>query len=139
VWAGIKARCFNPKSRYFQQYGGRGISMWEAWVNDFAAFYQYVSGLPNFGVDEYTLDRIDNNNGYVPGNLRWTTKQQQARNTRRNRLITINGVARSISEWSEVSGIPAKTIQYRVAAGWSAYDAVYKPLQLSKSHRKGSA
>jgi len=80
AWRDIKNRCFNPKLSVYQYYGARGIGMYEPWIKDFKAFYDYVSGLPGFGVPGLSLDRIDNDRGYFPGNLRWATQSQQMKN-----------------------------------------------------------
>lgn len=83
VWAAIKTRCYNPKAQYFHLYGGRGIQMDERWRRDFAAFLADVGPRPSLA---YSIDRIDSNKGYFPGNCRWATATTQARNTSRTRL-----------------------------------------------------
>jgi hypothetical protein len=129
VWAGIKARCFDVNSRFFADYGGRGITLWPEWIDDFAAFFAYVVSLPHFEEDGYTLDRIDNDGNYEPGNLRWATWMEQARNRRSSRLISVNGETRTAAEWSEISGIASGTIRYRLKVGWSEVAAVFGPVR----------
>lgn len=81
----MKQRCFNPKNKRFEDYGGRGITVCEEWKNDFQAFYDYVSALPHFGEKGYSLDRINNDGNYEPDNVRWATQKEQANNKRNSK------------------------------------------------------
>lgn len=82
IWIGMKNRCFNPKNYGFKNYGGRGIKVCDEWKDDFQAFYDHVSQLPHFGEEGYSLDRINNNGNYEPGNVRWATRTEQNKNKR---------------------------------------------------------
>lgn len=79
AWVKIKERCFNPNSKSYCEYGGAGIIMCDEWKDNFLAFYEHIGEKPKDDL-EYSVDRIDNNRGYEPGNVRWATMAQQARN-----------------------------------------------------------
>jgi hypothetical protein len=81
----IKKRCYDKKGKSYKDYGGRGILMQENWVNDLEKFHNYVVSLENAYKDGYSIDRIDNNSGYVEGNLKWSTRKEQ-NNNRRDRI-----------------------------------------------------
>lgn len=82
IWMEIKERVLNNKNKGYKNYGGRGITMFPPWINDFPLFLDYVSALPCFLEKKYTLDRINNDGNYEPGNLRWTTRHIQSVNKR---------------------------------------------------------
>lgn len=78
-WAAAKSRCHSVTNKRYHEWGGRGIAMCEEWRNDFAAFRSHMGPKPK----GTSLDRIDNDRGYEPGNCRWATPKQQANNRRR--------------------------------------------------------
>jgi hypothetical protein len=82
IWQGIKQRCYNPKNTSYKNYGARGIKMDIDWIDDFQAFFQYVSKLDHYNEEGRTLDRINNDGDYTPGNIRWATAKEQANNKR---------------------------------------------------------
>lgn len=85
IWSAMKQRCFNPKYKQYADYGGRGITVCDKWKDDFQTFYDYVSQLPHFGEEGFSIDRINNDGNYEPGNVRWATKSEQNKNQRKRR------------------------------------------------------
>lgn len=81
-WKTMKSRCYNTNSTNYKNWGGRGISVCDEWKNNFKAWYDYVSKLPHFGEKGYSLDRINNDGNYEPGNVRWATHREQYLNSR---------------------------------------------------------
>lgn len=94
--------------------------MHERWANDFAAFYADLGTCPV----GHSLDRIDSNGNYEPGNCRWATRQQQNSNQRRNRLVTLHGEAMTVAEASRRVGIASYLVYGRLNNGWSVERAL---------------
>jgi ribosome-binding protein aMBF1 (putative translation factor) len=82
AWIGMRQRCNDPQHRQYHDYGGRGITVCNRWQNSFLSFYADVGPRPS---DKHSLDRIENEGNYEPGNCRWATPAQQAQNTRRSK------------------------------------------------------
>jgi hypothetical protein len=80
AWIQAKNRCNNYRSENYKDYGGRGIRMWPGWLNNFPAFYKHIGPRPS---PKHSLDRIDNDGHYEPGNIRWATAKEQAANKRK--------------------------------------------------------
>lgn len=97
TWANIVQRCTNPNNTKYADYGGRGILVCQAWRESFAVFLRDVGEKPS---DDAEIDRIDNDAGYEPGNIRWATRKQQNRNTRTCKRYCLNGENLTITEWA---------------------------------------
>ena len=123
VWRSMVDRCTLPSHHAWKNYGGRGISVCEPWLTSFAAFWVDMGPSYSPGL---TLDRERNNEGYSPQNCRWVDRKTQARNTRYNRMIDTPAGHMLVVEASELSGIGATTLLYRLQAGWSA-DQLFLP------------
>ena len=134
IWCGMKQRTRNPNCPAYQHYGARGIEMCDEWHDSFLKFYEYFGDPPFAGA---SLERIDNDLGYFPGNVKWATRKDQMNNTRRSRKITLNGVTMTLSQWADKSGINRHTIACRINAGWPLRDAIFsKPSPLTHKNRK---
>ena len=114
IWASVKTRCTNPRSNGFARYGARGISLFPEWANNFASFAAGVGDPPS---DRHTLDRIDNNQGYFPGNIRWATSSEQARNGSRNVWVTIGDDTKCLTDWAASMGMSFAGLWYRYRKG----------------------
>lgn len=79
IWNAMKQRCHNPNQPHYERYGGRGVFVCQAWRDSFEAFFEAMGEPPS---DKHSIDRIDPNGGYEPGNCRWATASQQNRNKR---------------------------------------------------------
>ncbi len=92
-WNSIKNRCYNKNHPRYNDWGGRGIIMHEVWINNFKSFYDYITRLPKYsesklnGNNGITIDRIDNNGNYEPGNIKWSTTEEQNWNKRKHQKL----------------------------------------------------
>lgn len=84
AWCQMKHRCTNPKSQAWHNYGGRGITVCDEWQKSFTAFFEHIGARPGRG---WSVDRIDNNGNYEPGNVRWATAKMQANNSRNKKCL----------------------------------------------------
>lgn len=121
IWEGIKSRCLNPKCEAYPKYGGRGITMWTPWVSSFEAFALYVGERPS---KRHSLDRMDNDGNYEPGNVKWSTSVEQNNNRRDNKSLTIEGKTRTYAEWCRELGVNYKTFHTRVTRGRTPEEAL---------------
>ena len=113
-WAGMNGRCHTPTDRKYALYGGRGITVCDEWRASFQSFYDHIGPRPS---DDYTVDRIDSNKGYEPGNVRWATAETQNNNRRSNVVIVIGGVRKTAAQVSREFGITYRAAIYRITHG----------------------
>lgn len=116
IWQAMKDRCANENVEGYENYGGRGITVCERWLESFENFYEDMGKRPK----NRSIDRENNELGYNKDNCRWATRQTQARNTRANTFIEWKGESKTMAEWSEITGISYTTIRSRNRRGWSA-------------------
>jgi hypothetical protein len=117
TWIAMRDRCYNLRNPRFKDYGGRGITMHPEWVDDFVSFSTWIESNLGPRPDGHSLDRINNDLGYQPGNLRWASQKTQCNNTRRNILITHDGCTQTLKEWSRETGIHYETLRARIRQG----------------------
>jgi len=125
AWSSAKQRCYYARSNRYYLYGNRGIKMCEGWRKSFEAFFEHMGICPN----GYSLDRIDTNGNYEPGNCRWASKETQARNTRFNRMVSVNERTLPAVVWDIELGFPKGTVRGRLHRGWSDERAVTQPMR----------
>ncbi len=126
VWCGMMLRCGNSKSHAYSRYGGRGIRVCSSWQNSFETFLRDVGPCPG---KNFSIDRIDNDGNYEPGNVRWASAVLQARNRKTNHIITISGVAKSIAGWCELLRVNPRTVMSRIRRGWRVCDLFSLPVR----------
>jgi len=118
TWGLMKSRCSNKNDKRYKDYGGRGITVCKEWLK-FENFYKDMGERPKRPKGT-SIDRMNNNLGYYKENCRWANNFQQARNTRRNRMITYKGETKCMAEWAQELGINLHTLSNRInTCGWS--------------------
>lgn len=129
AWRNMISRCESSCWRDFANYGGRGIRVCERWRESFEAFLEDVGRRPS---PQHSIDRYPNVDGnYEPGNVRWATLKEQARNKRNTLWLTVDGVKKSAAEWADLSGITQRAIEYRIKSGWAPKRIVAEPLRVT--------
>lgn len=126
AWQTMRHRCTSPESPAWESYGGRGITIAPEWLNDPAAFIAHIGPRPSA---RHEVDRIDNDRGYEPGNVRWVTRSENDRNRRSNVFIEFNGERLTLAAWTERTGIPSDTLKERLRRGWSVERSLTEPVQ----------
>ena len=134
TWCNMISRCESENRPDFEHYGGRGISVCPRWRRSFECFLEDMGERP---FPRASLDRIDVNGNYEPGNVRWVTQKEQARNKRNNHLLSISGETKTLSEWAEAAGIDQKLVWKRLMLGWPPADCIRPPKKTRWSTRKG--
>lgn len=124
VWQAMKSRCYNPKDSHYRNYGARGITVIDRWLESFSNFFDDMGERPFVGA---TLERVDNSKGYSKANCKWATRHEQMANTRASRILTYNGETKCIAEWARSIGVNSKTIHYRLNQGWPLAKALTTP------------
>ena len=136
IWIGIKNRCNNHNDDHWPIYGKRGISVCEEWNQQYEKFREWA--LANGYDDSLTIDRIDTNGNYEPGNCRWVSNADQQRNKRNNRYYTYHGKTQLIPAWAEEFGVTDSTIRSRIRRGENPND-VFSMLERRQSHENLTA
>lgn len=120
AWESAKQRCSNPKNPNYQNYGERGIRMCDRWINSFEAFIADMGLCPHGN----SLDRLDNDGPYAPGNCRWATSAVQANNKRSNRVLNVGGERMTVSTAARRVGMRPNKVVQRLRLGWSSERAL---------------
>lgn len=124
IWAAMIARCVRPDNTAFHEYGAVGVTVCDRWRNSFAMFLADMGPRPS---PKHSIDRKDGQRGYCPDNCRWATPKEQARNTKRNRLITFNGETMCVAAWAERIGWKQNILHDRLRLGWTVEEALTTP------------
>jgi len=131
-------RCEDSTRQNFERYGGRGIRVCEEWRGDggFQRFIQHVGLRPSA---RHSIDRIDVNGNYQPGNVRWATLEEQARNKRNSVFITVGETTLTLGEWARRLGVVPDAIAWRLRRGWTPEKAVTTPSRLKRAAERRMA
>jgi hypothetical protein len=129
IWNSMKQRCINPHNTRYTCYGGRGITVCQAWRESFETFYADMGPRPG---PEYSIERRDNDGPYAPENCYWATIDIQSRNKRSNHYVTLYGRRACLAEWFEIIGIRPMTYFMRIRYGWSVEQALTTPVPSSR-------
>ena len=136
VWSSMIQRCHNDNDSSYADYGARGIKVCVQW-HDFQTFFADMGPRPSA---KHSIERLNSAGNYEPSNCVWATPFVQARNTRKNRLLTFNGETMCLSAWDEKLGFTYGTIRNRLMRGWTVAEALRTPLvpQATGKRTKGS-
>ena len=126
AWGEMKTRCYNENRPSYKYYGGKGIRVCAEWLADFEAFFRDMGPKPAWAD---SIDRIDGDKDYEPGNCRWATTAQQARNTARNHWLELDGRKVILEDASKEAGLLSSTVHRRLSRGLSVKDALAKEPQ----------
>jgi hypothetical protein len=111
IWCNIKRRCYNKNEKEYHNYGGRGIEVCETWRNSFENFLKDMGLRP---APKLTIERKNNNGNYCKENCEWNTYKVQANNRTNNIFLTLGGITKTLSQWSEITGISYPTLYNRL-------------------------
>lgn len=131
IWHGMLARCFNEKHDKYTSYGGRGITVCERWKS----FEMFINDMGECTLDK-TIDRINNDGNYEPGNCRWATRKEQQENRSVSLNYEHNGRRMSLKDWSIELGISYSALRSRIRVlGWSIDSALSTPVLIDRSKK----
>lgn len=133
IYNNMKTRCYNVNSPSYKYYGARGIKICSDWLVDYLSFYSWA--ITNGYADNLTIERKNVNGDYTPENCVWATYKTQANNTRSNIFVTLDGVRKTLTEWSALYGINVKTVKDRLRRGWDIESALKTPLNTTYGKR----
>ena len=122
IWLGIKQRCYNPKAPAYKYYGALHVRMCKAWRDDFWTFLSDMRCRPS---EQHSVDRYPDPFGdYEPGNCRWATATEQARNKRNTVFVEADGKRMSLTDYCEAIDLSSELVRLRMHKGWSIEEAV---------------
>lgn len=119
----MKSRCLNPSDKRYLRYGGRGISICDRWLESFTNFIEDMGMQPS---RNHSIERVDRDKGYAPGNCIWATKVEQANNKSNNTQIEIDGRTQTMTQWSGESGVNRTVILRRMQRGLTGSSLIHK-------------
>ena len=127
TWRSMKKRCYYKAHDSYQYYGARGITVCDEWRGNFEAFHSWA--MANGYEDGLTIDRINNDGNYEPGNCQWMTMAEQNRKHKHCRLITYKGKTQLAIDWAREYGIKLPTFYWRLYHGYSIEEVLSTPVR----------
>jgi hypothetical protein len=124
AWTKMKERCFDSNCEMFPFYGGRGITVCDRWIGGFENFLSDMGRKPS---RLHSLDRIDGDGNYEPGNCRWATTTTQVRNRSNTRMVEFRGRVMPLGEACAIAGVPYNKARQRIARDGMTVEAALKP------------
>lgn len=135
IWAMMIQRCTNPAMvDSWVNYGGRGIRVCSSWLHSFENFLEDMGHPPS---SKHSIDRIDNNGDYEPGNCRWATRVEQSNNRRNNVRLTHQGKTQTVAQWAEELGVTHGMLRHRLKTGASLEEVLSPPKQVMTFTHQG--
>jgi hypothetical protein len=128
VWTNIRSRCNHKGRSDYAHYGARGIRVCAEW-RSYARFLADMGPRPS---EKHTIDRLDNDRGYEPGNCRWATMLEQENNRRNNIKLTHDGETMNMSQWARRYGMSGAALRQRLVNGWSMEMALTAPVRAKR-------
>lgn len=126
-WQHMKARCYNQNNKKYDNYGKRGITVCDRWLESFQNFYDDMGDKPKIDGIKFSLDRIDVNGNYCKENCRWATEEEQSNNKTVSHFLTFNDKTQTIKQWSDELRIPYGRLVARLKRGWSTEKSLTSP------------
>lgn len=121
TWTNIKARCTNPNNTSYKNYGGRGITIIDTWLNSFENFYNDMGDCP----DGFSIERVENNKGYNKDNCIWASSKTQSMNRRSNFIVSYKGEEKPLKQWCDDLKLDYKKVFARIRQlNWSIEKAL---------------
>lgn len=129
AWMNMKSRCENANTPLFHRYGGRGIRVL------YSSFEHFLADVGPRPSPEHSIDRLENDLHYEPGNCKWRTDKEQANNTSRNQLIGFGGIIMTVAQWADHVGLKENTLRYRLLRKWPVDCALLVPHEAERESR----
>lgn len=131
IYGDMKKRCYKPYCKAYKDYGARGITLCDEWLDEEKSFGNASKGwlafkdwaIKNGYSDNLTIDRIDVNKGYSPENCRWITKREQCNNKRKTRYYTYKGKTQTLVDWCSDLKLNYNKTFLRLYKGWTVEKA----------------
>lgn len=121
----MKDRCYNEKNKSYKNYGGRGITICQEWLDDKEKFIKW--SLENGYQEHLSIDRINNDGNYEPSNCRWVTISQNNQNRRSCKFYTLNGKTQNLQQWCNEFKVDRAMVDKRLSLGWEFKKALFSP------------